>query len=310
MKQIHFPLFGSRFVQLTGACVLIMFSHLSCDRLDPAEPLPVYLQLKGAEAIIRPEPYFGSDIAVKDLWIDHNGEALGVFRLPTTIPLIREGDDNLTISGGIFESGLSSQRARYPFWLPQSLDIGEVQPLDTIVIEPAFEYLIRDSILTYGFEETFESASPRMLSVATSNPARLINTTEDRFMGIQSGKATFTSVETNLEVVADEFIPLPQQGTNIIYMEITYRNVNIPFTAGLLFATLDGQDAGDLPATVFFFSEEWNTVYINFNDAVRAIPSQAAFKPYIRASSINRETGEAVNGSIFIDNIRILYFTP
>lgn len=308
MRRIVTSLFSRLCIYLPVLGIFCLIA--SCERIDPAEPLPIYLELKGASAVIQPDPFFASDVAVKDLWIDHNGEPLGVFRLPTTIPLIPQGNDFLTVSGGIFENGLSSERARYPFWLPQRIELESIEPLDTVTLEPAFEYLLRDSVMTYGFEEDFESASSRMLSVASTNPARLINTTKDRFMGIQSGRAEFTATETTMDVVAEEFIPLPQRGTNIIYMEITYRNVNIPFTAGLLYATLDGQDVGDLPANVFFFSEEWNTVYINFNDAVRAIPTAAAFKPYLRASSINRETGETVDGEIFVDNIRLVYFTP
>ncbi|MEM7659272.1 MAG: hypothetical protein AAF399_24335, partial [Bacteroidota bacterium] len=91
-------------------------------------------------------------------------------------------------------------------------------------------------------------------------------------------------------------------------LEITYKN-DIPFTAGLLYVTVSGTDIGDLNSNLVFFSpDKWNTVYIHVNDQVRGVPGTAIFKPYLRATSLDNSSAEIQEGTLLVDNIRLIHF--
>ncbi|MEM7370722.1 MAG: hypothetical protein AAF587_19065 [Bacteroidota bacterium] len=294
-QQFTWPLF-----------ILFMGSWMGCSLLDQPEELPVYLHLQPAKVWLDSTRNISAPAGVKDLWIDHNGQTLGVHRLPKVIPILMEEPNRLTFAGGIFENGLSSIRARYPFWIPQTVNLSAAS-LDTIPYTFTFSYY-PDTVITYAFNETFEEASTRLsASLSGNNQANLTVSSLESFQGSFSGRVSLGPGAHSFEAIANEFIALPQTGTNDIYMEISYKN-SIPFSAGVLYITTNGSAIGDLNHGLVYQSDTWNTVYIHINDQVRSIGATALFKPYIRASSLDNSSGEVNSGEIFLDNIRIIHF--
>lgn len=277
-----------------------------CDSFDRPETLPVYLNLPRAEIRLNASGSIKSELGVKDLWVDYGPGQLGVYRLPSVVPLLPlEGVDSVVIRGGIFESGLSLVRSPYPFWRPLILPLNNT-PADTQTISPVFSYY-PDTVIAFPFVEAFENASNAFENVSsTAITTSLTSSTESVFMGTKSGKVSFSPDRYQLDLIAADFIRLPQSGSNDIYMEITYKN-DISFTVGLFYSV--GVDIGEIPAEVYFNSKgEWNTVFVHLNDGVRSVQDGAFFKPYIRANSMNATTGQAASGVIYLDNIRIVHF--
>lgn len=281
-----------------------------CSMWDRPETLPVYVDLREARVALDETGTVTSRVAVKDFWIDHNGALFGVYRVPSIVPLLpAEGENRLTFSGGIFETGLSSLRARYPFWEAVTLTLDNVQPLDTVPVSVTFKYF-PDTVLAYPFAEDFEGAAFNLVPPANggSNLATMVSTNERPFQGQRCGRVEFTPDQFRFEVLSSDFIRLPQRGTNDVYFEVTYRN-NVAFTAGLYYVSPNGLETGEVPAGLFFNSGlEWNTVYIHVNDGVRSLPDGMLFKPYIRADSRNTETGQPASGVLYLDNLRIVHF--
>ncbi|MEZ4850741.1 MAG: hypothetical protein R3B93_19415 [Bacteroidia bacterium] len=278
-----------------------------CETFDKPEPLPVYLDIDQTKIALNKSGSITTTLGVKDLWIDYGPSTLGVFRQPSVIPVIPGSlTDSLAIAGGIYENGLSSTRSRYPFWRPHIIPL-EAAPLDTMPIRLTFEYY-PDTVIHFAFNEAFEGASVSFEDLNSSSPnsTTMRISGSDVFMGSGAGRVEFSSAQYDLEMLGTDFIPLPQSGINDIYIEITYKN-NIAFTAGLFYST--GADIGEIPAGVFFKSEdEWNTVYIHVNSGVRGILGNAVFKPYISASSFDSSTGTGKDGFLLIDNFRIIHF--
>ncbi|RMG55367.1 MAG: hypothetical protein D6722_27945, partial [Bacteroidetes bacterium] len=240
----------------------LLWGLVGCDVFDKPETLPVYLDLREARIALDEDGTFTSRVGVRDFWIDHNGTQFGVYRIPSVVPLLpAEGGNRLTLSGGVFETGLSSLRARYPFWEPVTIEV-EGEPLDTVPVSVTFSYY-PDTVLAYPFAEDFENAAFGLTPTGSGfNRASLISTNQDAFQGFRSGRVEFTSDQYLFEVVGNEFIRLPQRGTNDIYFEITYKN-NVAFTAGLYYISANGLERGEVPAGLFFNSGMvWNTVHI------------------------------------------------
>ncbi|MEZ4826595.1 MAG: hypothetical protein R3C61_09930 [Bacteroidia bacterium] len=295
MKYISFYILLPAFLSLSG-----------CDIFDRPEPLPVFLSLPKAEIRLNSSGTIRSQLGIKDLWVDYGPGQVGVFRLPSVIPLIpQEGVDSVVVRGGIFESGLSLARSIYPFWRPIIVPLNTA-PADTQIISPVFSYY-PDTVIAFPFVEDFETAALAFEDISFSSVSTSLTvTTEQAFMGTKAGKITFSPDRYELDIIASDFIRLPQSGSNDIYMEITYKN-DISFTVGLFYSV--GIDIGEIPAEVYFNSKgEWNTVFVHLNDGVRAVQDGAYFKPYIRANSKNASTGVAASGVIYLDNIRIVHF--
>ncbi|MDX1908850.1 MAG: hypothetical protein SF053_17575 [Bacteroidia bacterium] len=288
---------------LAGLTSLVILLAGGCDR---DLPHPVYLRLRQPRIALDSTGTRTTTLGIKDLWIDHNGTQLGVFRVPSVIPLLPSEVNRMTFSGGVFETGLSSFRARYPFWQPVSFNVS-AEALDTVDVDLTYFYY-PDSVLHFPFNETFEEASIAFESVRTgATVTELEPTADDWFEGRYCGRAVFSQDRYEFEVIGRRFLDLPQRGNNDIYLEITYKS-NIPFTAGLYYRATAGSDVGELPANIYFESaDSWNTVYVHVNDAVRGL-NDALFKPYLRANAKDPDTGTIKNGFLQVDNVRIVHF--
>ncbi|MEM6343557.1 MAG: hypothetical protein AAF927_06735 [Bacteroidota bacterium] len=290
IPKYHYSLIACLLAALLSAC-------------NKEEPLPVYLDLKAPTVQIAPNESARATVGIKDLWIEHNGSNLGVFRVPRTVPLLPDPTgDLIAVFGGIFENGLSSLRSRYPFWQPKFIELPSTAPLDSIPLSLDFEYF-PDSLLVFPIDQSFESGQDRTFEAVSSaeNYAPFSRTDEDAFHKSRSAKINLSAERNLFEMISTDFFALPQTGNNDIYIEISYKN-NISFTAGLYYATA-GLDAGELPIELFYNSNmEWNTVYLHVNDAVREAPRNALFRMYVRANSGSE------SGVIYLDNIRLVHF--
>lgn len=294
-------------LKIAGAWTLLLLAA-SCTWFDRPEPLPVYLNFKGARVALNADGTQTSPLGIKDFWVDHNGVGQGVYRLPAVIPLIPDANNRITLAGGIYETGLSSVRSRYPFWEPVTYELGpDVQPLDTFTFQPTFRYYA-DTVLAYPLKETFEEASMSFVAGTGNNSADLVFSGINPLQGGFCGAVQFTSDNYEFEALTTGYLSLPQRGNNDVYLEISYRN-DIPFTVGLIAFNPFTSQIEDLPAGLYFNSDlVWNTVFIHINDAVRQQAEGTLFRPYIRATSKDASSGAVRSGQLFLDNLRIVHF--
>lgn len=278
----------------------------SCDSRNPADELPVFLDI--SRYGVAADDRFSDQRDLKDYWIDHNGESFGVHRVPRIIPLLPDPDRNeLTIRGGIFRNGLSATRAPYPFWEPITLQL-EAQPLDTVDLQLRFEYWPRDSILVYPFEEDFEAGgTPQLISnTDLPSPTRLNASTALSYQGQWSGRVIFSENAYNFEALSADFLALPRRNDNDVYLEITYQNT-VPFTVGLFYTNLSATDVQQLPIGVSFLSDDgWTTAYIHLQPLIQSV-EPGLFKLFIAATG-DDGNGNIRTGTLYIDYLRIVHF--
>lgn len=290
--------------------LLVFLSALTaCQLINPEEELPVYISIQDSRVLVDETLNTYSPLGIKDAWVFLQGEQIGIFELPTVIPVLPEKVGNsLRIGGGIFDTGLSTFRVEYPFWDDINVSIEGVQPLDTVVITPRFEYFSRDTAIIYAFEAGFEGGSSNLQSISPASTYTNIQiSSQDRFVGLQSGKVSFTPNKYQFEA-SSPILSLPQSGNNDIWCEVTYKN-DIPFTVLMIGLAPGSPIEVELPTNVLFFSpDEWNTAYIHLNDLARSIPDGSIFKLLFRASSQEAGSATGRTGTIFLDQIRLIHF--
>lgn len=293
---------------LIGCLGLLMWG---CNRIDPEEPLPIYVALENPRVLIDEASGRYSDLGVRDAWVFQREEQIGVFRMPAVIPVLpREGIDSLRIGGGVFETGLSQSRLEYPFWDDDAVSIAGVEPLDTITFSPTFRYFERDTSIIYAFEEYFEGASVGLASQQFTDAYTLLRTSvEAAYTGSFGGRVRFSNNQYLFEATTN-LLRLPQSGNNDIWLEVTYQN-DIPFTVELVGLAPGSLIEESLPTNIVFASpDEWNTVYVHLNQLARSMPQGSVFKVLFRASSFQEGQQQGREGYLWLDHIRLIHFKP
>ena len=273
-----------------------------CSLFDKEEPLPMYIQVEAPRVQLDGNTNLSSRLGIKDLWIDQGADFLGVIEVGKTIPVYPGESEKYLLTGGIFNSGLSGFRTKYPFWksVPQTIPFS---PLDTVKISPLITYFPRDSALIYPFEETFETGGNALVDLNVNSPTvKLERSTSSVFQGSQAGKAIFTSIDSIMEVVSDQTFSLPGSGQNSVWLELTFKS-DIPFAAGIYYEEAGQPNFGPIGGDILFKSNDWTTVYVPLTDPVRALAgANLRYRVWFQAN------GRGESGTMYIDYIRLIHF--
>lgn len=266
-----------------------------CAVFNPAEELPIYITLQSPGTQVRDGESFVSRIGVRDAWLDQGDGSIGIFKFPVTVPVYPSEGNEVIVSGGILNSGLGLSRNKYPFWIPQAIDISNVKALDTLIIEPVFKYVDQDSLLYFPVNEDFESSAISLEALTElDGVAPLIRTASDKYQGKYAGEVELTSLNTKLELESKNSFFVPRTANNDSYVEITYKG-DLPFSVGLK------TSAGELTDNILFYSEEWTTVYVHIGQFVRQAGINDNVVLFFRGSG-------TAGQRIVLDNIRIVQF--
>lgn len=280
-------------------CLCLVCTWTACNIINPAEELPVYLQL--SKALVK-DKHTGdtSTIAAKVCWIETGADSLGFFPLPTTVASLSGTGKQYTIYGGISELAQGFV-AIYPFWKPMYVNVDTAtQLLDTLNVNTKFEYY-SDTILNYKLIENFEQTSFLLENpIGTSTSIDMIMSSE-KYQGAHSGLAHFEAEQQTFEAVTHDWLDLPAD--KVEYAEVTYKT-NIPFEIGLRYQGLLG-GYGDVPVTaaVVDTANQWKTVFLRLNNLTKETPADgqpAVYKLFFRS------TGNGTTRNLYLDNIRII----
>jgi hypothetical protein len=286
----------------TPFALLLLCFLASCSIFDPEEPLPMFVKLGPAQVVLDPDRNLRTDIGIKDFWVEQGQEFLGVYEIGQVVPVYQTTSEDFVFTGGIFNSGLSGLRVRYPFWkaVRQSIPFSE---LDTFVFSPQVEYFARDTALIYPFEEDFETGGRSLVALSTAGSnVRFERSSSSRFEGGQAGRAIFTSRDTLMEIVSEIEFTLPNSGQNSIWLEFSFKS-DVPFAAGLYYQEPGQPNFGPIGGDILYRSDEWTRIFVPLNDAVRALgSSNIRYRVWFRANSAG------ASGTLFLDYIRLIHF--
>lgn len=277
--------------------LLLALAPAGCKVLDPEEEVPVYVKVNAAQVWMGPQDSTLTTVGIKDLWVFHDTGQQGVYPQPSVFPAWLSQGESLRMYGGIFETGQSGFHVPYPFWQFEDYSISGM-PGDTVEVNPVFHYTTAYDI---PVEEDFEGTAVKFSAYASFNDtAQIRRTTFNPFQKNNCGVVHFDANSRFFQVISTRDFTLDP---NIdIYAEVTYRT-DVEFQVGLQYQTPAG-DLGVLPAIVITPRDDWNTVYVHLVEMVRNKPAGTVFKLWFYAD------GEAQTGDLFLDNLRIIHFTP
>jgi hypothetical protein len=286
-------------ISLSLIIALIISSFYSCDIINPPEPKAAYLEVD--TIMVNNTTGLGGNFhGIEDIWVYVNGQLVGTYEAPFTVPVLPSGEQQLTLEAGVKESGQSSFHVIYPFMTSYSSDT-TLPPGDTLHINPVFQYADPD----VAFFEDFEDLGTGFEITAASDTA-LQTVNDSNCLDGQCGYFANDISRPNFDCRTAEVFPLPKDSK--IFAEVSYMCTQ-EFTVGVFAKEYTGEGYSDVryPILTLFESPEWNTVYINLTDIVAETTNAVEYRLFISAQPMENNEN-FVSGEVYLDNIKILHY--
>ncbi len=234
-----------------------------------------------------------------DAWVFANGQLIGVFELPVTVPVLASGNTDFQIYPTIQNNGISATKKIYPFVEEYQVDVNLVMN-QTATINPITRY---KSGLTFNIND-FEDPN---IGFVTDNTSTLDMKFGSDPQYVQWGSSYGQiHLTTDSNFYAGSSFPLMTlpKGRDV-YLEVDYLNNNDLVTGVLEYAfqgvtyhpniQMNDQEMGE---------EVWKKIYIDLREIVSGTPNGIEYAITLKASI---EDG-GLPRDILIDNVKVVHF--
>jgi len=277
--------------------IFFLLSLVSCSLLDSFDDIPIFLISENVTLTTSAEQGANTQ-KILDLSIYENGTNIGVFNIPSDIPVLNsnEGSDKVLVGvrAGIRNNGAANNPVEYPFYATQEYEF-DYEAEKRIPFDLDFKY--RDDT-KFDFVEGFEGTHIFNTNLDLDSEVTIIKSSQS-LSGQFAGKITIDADNPNFEFASDFRFSIDNVGSFPVYLELDYKN-EIPFQIGILGfnQSLGRRDY----KIVLIESEEWNKIYIEFTNEI----TQSGIEEY---QLIFRNANNSDQfGSIWIDNIKLVHF--
>lgn len=272
---------------------------------DQPEAIPAYLKLEPF-AFDASVPGGAPFQKITDGWLYVNGEFLGAYTLPATVPILAEGASEVWLLPGVKKSGIITTPDIYSFMTRFEKDY-TLTAGQTTVVQPVTGY-DPYTIPVWDYERAgFDGFASIPLENRDGDNATGFVVTEN---GAFATKCVLMQVDTahpSMEIVTVAE-PLPTAGAQQTWLELHYRN-DIPFQLWLSGTT--STSTQEFQNQVYYFNEspEWNKIYFNLTEFVVAM-QQEKYQLYFRVGLPKDNNGNYTKdkAEVRLDNIRLLHF--
>lgn len=283
----------------TSYLILLVGALLFLQNCNKKERVAGYIKVEGFNVQNTNANFGTTSSSITDVWAYTNGEFLGMYQLPATIPIISdESQLDILFYPGIKVNGIASTRGVYPYYkvIRDTVPFASGQTTNVGVLST--EYLSTTQVL---FNETFEFGNDFFEDLDGNTETSINAVNADVFEGNKSGyielAASGGASNTTIEV-ASTTIVIPQQKK--VFLELNYKN-NIPFTIGLV-----GYDNNGAQQRTPYYGvntkDTWNKVYFDIGKISNQF-SNTNFKLYLQAE----RPSDVTIGKIYLDNVKLIY---
>lgn len=274
----------------------------SCSFFDKDEAIPSYIHIKKFQLNTTSAQGTNSN-NITDAWVYVNGNSLGVFELPCTIPVLTSGNTRITLYAGIKRDGVSAIRVIYPFYTNYVSDF-DLSPGMIDTISPTCTYF--DPPLATINKEEFEDAGLKFSTDAMSTVDMVkTNISGEVFEGSYSGKMELTPSDLLAKSYYTVNFDFPGNGAEA-YLELNYKN-NVQFVIGLEITEPLNVVQTDNTVINPSYDENgnliWKKIYCQFTELINLHPNATNYRIYIQAINPNAESGLFV----LTDNFKVVY---
>lgn len=270
----------------------------SCTLFDNESPTPMFLDIPTLGISTGPgqgEPTEN----FSDVWVTVNGQNIGVYPLPATVPIVIDNLDevNINLFPGIRNNGDNSAGFIYSLMQPESYTLA-ADPGATIQLQPVFKY---KSEAKFDFVESFEAANIFTFKGNSNLGGCLEPTVEEASTGSRSGKITLNATNRIVEIGTQFTYSGSDNGGADSYLEFEYKN-DVPIFAGIY--KVDNNIFEQVYDAVITPKEDWNKIYIDFTLQLVS-PTLTEYRVMFYTTIDG--TGLAA-GEVYLDNVKFVHF--
>ena len=233
---------------------------------------------------------------ITDAWVTINGTFIGAFETPSNIPILNleEKDNDIRISPGIKENGISGSRMIYPFYNTYNFITEAINHGETQIINPETSYKeVNFKFLTQG---TFELGN--MLEQTENSDTIPFIQNEEVFQGEKSCALCIDNINDSFQVITIDnfyFNDFPEY----VFLEMNFKS-SVNFRVGLI-KNNDLQNKAE--HMQIYKSENWKKIYINLSQLIIPNITNSTFQIYFESDMLDNNSG----GCVYLDNIKVVY---
>lgn len=271
---------------------------------DQPEQIPAYLTIEPFTVNAQGDASWHK---ITDAWVYVNGEYLGAYTLPATVPFLVDGPGEVWLYPGVKENGILASPNIYPELTRWESSSVQFNPGETTVVKPDTRY-DQAAVFPFGLGRgDFDGGSSIVIENRDDDDATGFSITPD---GAFAGKCILMQVDTAhplITIATEKVSGLPVSGSPEVWLEMHYQ-CDQPFYLSLLYSSNSG---AELAYNIFAFnpSENWNKIYINLTEALSqtaATDYRLYFQvPLPKDATSGKYTQQ--NGTVRIDNIRLVH---
>ncbi|HNL06252.1 MAG TPA: hypothetical protein PKH93_01690, partial [Chitinophagales bacterium] len=289
------PMKNTHFLFFLLTTTLLLWQNYGCKTTDLN---PAYLRIDSVTLETQAQQG-SSHHAINTIWVYADDTPIGVFELPTVIPILELGSTSIKILAGIQQNGILSQRITYPFYtaFEQTIDLqgGQVYNLQPIfTYTPSTEFVfINDFELGNNIADIDDNGNQEF--VVSDTPA-------DVFEGARAGKVSLSTVQPQFSAATTNFFPNPPPSYPV-FMEMSYR-ADIPFQVWLRGINAEGESIEHPLIRYISQQKTWHKIYLDFTNDVAELDAQGyGFHQFIWQATLPADTTIA---NFYFDNIKLL----
>ena len=287
----------SRSLVAIFAIVLYVSMWSACEVINPPEAIPSYIQIDTV-LLATNQAQGSASSRIEAVQVIVENELLGIFPLPTTVPVLQSGLLEIKVDPVIIESGISSLRELYPFY-ERYTTMGELVEGEILTVLPQTSY---NSQANFVFIENFDGGNSFVDDIDGDVGTRMEIAFDagNVFEGSGSGKIVLNEDGSQAVVGTGLFYQIPISGRNI-FLEMNYKCNNI-FTVGIRGRNSTTGSVLSADKLTIAPRDEWNKVYISLDEEASSLNADE-FQIYIKMTkSIDVPIAE-----VFLDNIKLIY---
>ncbi|MGB3802325.1 MAG: lipoprotein [Lewinella sp.] len=265
---------------------------------EDLENEPAYLLIDGIDLVAGNGEGAGTT-DIREVWAFVDGEFIGAFPLPGRIPVFKLGEVTVHLEAGVRQDGRSVTPDIYPFYtsVERTLNLAGGDQIE--IGRPKIRY--RDNTV-FGFVEDFESGTPQVFTDVAGNGPGIRQQTDVVRSGNAAGAITLTDSSRIFEAATGTvFSGLNTVPINV-WLEVDFL-AEAPTLFGVIGASANSGvrvfDPGFLPRS------EWTKIYFNLGPVIGSANLEE-----LRVALSSRLPDDLANGTVYLDNLKLLYFTP
>lgn len=289
----------SRFITFTFLTSTFL---VGCEEKDNPDLVPSYIHIEQIDLISNYNQGTASH-KITDAWVYADETLIGAFELPATVPILRKGQQKITIRPGIKINGIANTRSIYPFYSTIERTLNLVQ--DSVIT-------ISDAVVTYKSNvdfpwlENFDLTGITLDTTAKSTVGIIKSNDPAILFGYKNEDNNYSAL---IRMTGDTAVfeattigkyDFPGNGA-AVFLEMNYK-ANQTMVVGVIY--LASGIRVQRPLLYLNKTDEWKKIYVNLTVPKYDTPSATDFQIFFGAQ---KEEG-LEESLIALDNLKLVHF--